>query len=83
MNCYNAPYGPISIQFGEVAFSAPYSSIWIKFVEVHLDPCAFDYTKFDDWFKLTPPFGLKLHFEDFEPLVAMLFYQLTSSYLSS
>ena len=32
--------------------SAPYSPIWIQFGEVNLDPCAFDYTKFDDdWFK--------------------------------
>ena len=37
-------------------------------LEVHLDPCAFDFTKFDeDWFKL--------NLEDFEPLAAMLFCQ--------
>ena len=33
VHCYTTPYNPICIQFGEV----------------HLDPCAFDYTKFDDW----------------------------------
>ena len=35
----------------------------------YLDPCAFDYTKFDDdWSKLTPYFGLKLNLNDFETL---------------
>ena len=59
VDVYNAPYGPIWIQFGEVAFSvncftAPYCPIWIQFVEVHLDPCAFDCTKFDDnWVRFT------------------------------
>ena len=54
VNCYNAPYWPIWIHiFEEVAFSvncysARYSPISIKFAVVHLDPCAFHCTKFDD-----------------------------------
>jgi hypothetical protein len=51
---------------------------------VQLDPCAFDYTKFDDdWDKLTLLFGDKYYFDDIEPLAAMLICQSTSSYLSS
>ena len=34
--------------------------------------------KFDDgWVKLTPPFGVKLNLDDFKPLAAILFCQLT------
>ena len=72
------------VQFGEVAFSvhcftAPYCPIWIQFGEFHLVPCAFDYTNDDDddWVKLTPPFGIKLNLDDFEPLTAILFCQST------
>ena len=74
-----APYRPIWVQFGEVAFSvtcftAPNSPTWIQFGGVHHDPCSFDYIKFDeDWFKLTLPFGIKFILNDFEPLAAMLF----------
>ena len=65
----------LGIICGEVAFSvncfrAPYSSIWIQFGEVHLDPCAFAYSKFDDdWVKLTLLLGVKLmgYFTDSEP----------------
>ena len=52
--------------------TCPNSTICVQFGEVHLDPCAFDY-KFDDWVKLTLPFGVKLILD--EPLVGM-FYQL-------
>ena len=69
--------------FSVYGYNVPYGPIWIQFGEVHLDPCAFDYTKFEnDWVKLTPPFGVKLNLDDFEPLAAMLFCQSTSSYLS-
>ena len=64
----------IWVQIGEVVFSincftAPYSPILILFGGVHLDPCAFDYTKYI--------------LDDFEPLAAMLFCQSTLFYLSS
>ena len=37
-------------------------SNWAIGIEFYLDPCAFDYTKFDDWLKLTLPFGVQLNF---------------------
>ena len=49
--------------------------------QFNFDSCAFDYTKSDDdWVKLTLPLGVKLNLDDFQPLAAMLFYQLTSFY---
>ena len=63
---------------------SPYRQIWLQFEKVQLDPCAFDYTKFDDdWFKLTLPFGVELILDDFQPLATMLFCLSTSIYSNS
>ena len=64
LSASSSPSRLIWVQFGEVAFSincftAPYCRIY----------------NFDDWFKLTLSFGIKLILEDFEPLSAMLFSQ--------
>ena len=56
----------LRVGFSVNCYSTLYSPIWIQFGEVHLDPCAVDYTFDYDCFKLTLHFGI--NYNPFWPL---------------